>query len=221
MKKTKKDYLKFTDITIYQDDEMFCVNTDTVLLGRYLDFKKGLSVLDIGCNNGALMLYAALRDPRQLVGIDIFAEALALAEENLRMNKVEAGLYCVRAQDFRHEPFDIIVTNPPFFETNNLRHNIYKKAAMFETDLKQDELLAVFKRLLKDNGTIFMIYPADRITGLILKLADYGFKVMQMTYVHDTNKPYALRVLLKIKKGKNTKTRITAPVMISNGKIER
>lgn len=221
MKKTTKDYLKFTDFAIYQDDEMFCVNTDTALLGTYLDFKKGSSVLDIGCNNGALLLYASLKDPKELVGIDIFKKALALANENLLMNDVDACLQCVRVQDFNHEPFDIIVANPPFFEVSNPRQNAYKSAAMFETYLSQDDLLAAFKRLLKDNGSIYMIYPADRSLALILNMARYGFKVMEITYVFDANKTYALRVLLKIKKGRNSKTRVMTPIVIKNGEISK
>ena len=40
-----------------------------------------------------------------------------------------------------------------------------------------------------------------------------------MQYVYDLKKEYALRVLLKIKKGPLTKTRVLRPVLIDDGKI--
>lgn len=219
MKKKTKDYLKFTDIKIYQDDEMFCVNTDTALLGRFLDFRKGASVLDIGTNNGALLLYASLRKPSRLCGIDIFGEALDLAFENLLMNGIKAELHLGKIQEFKTDPFDVIITNPPFFEMNNPRLNTYMEKAMFEESLPLDELCEAFRRLLKDNGVIYMIYPADRAVSLLCALKDKGFKVMKMQYVYDLKKEYALRVLLKIKKGPLTKTRVLRPVLIDDGKI--
>ena len=66
------DYLpNHKDIKVYQDDEMFCINTDTMVLGEFLEVYKQDVVLDIGTNTGALMLYANLFNPRRLVGIDI------------------------------------------------------------------------------------------------------------------------------------------------------
>ena len=55
----KLDYLCNSDIKIYQDDDMFKMNSDTRHLGEFLDFKKNdYTILDVGCNNGALLLYA-------------------------------------------------------------------------------------------------------------------------------------------------------------------
>ena len=59
-----KDYLPLhQDIVLYQHKKMFRVNTDTSLLGNYLKVNKEDSVLDIGTNNGALLLYASLYYP--------------------------------------------------------------------------------------------------------------------------------------------------------------
>ena len=59
------DYLpNHIDIKIYQHKKMFRINTDTCLLGEFLDFKDDLSVLDIGTNNGALyyiLTYVSLK----------------------------------------------------------------------------------------------------------------------------------------------------------------
>ena len=50
------DYINGTDIYLYQHKKMFRINTDTALLAQFMKVKKGERVLDIGTNNGALLL---------------------------------------------------------------------------------------------------------------------------------------------------------------------
>ena len=58
--------------------------------------RKGESVLDLGCNNGALLLYASRFSPSSLTGVDLLPQALDLAAENMRINGLEAKLICAR-----------------------------------------------------------------------------------------------------------------------------
>ena len=77
------DYLPGTKMPIWQDPDMFRINTDTQLLGMFLRIRKGSRVLDIGTNNGALLLYAARLEPAELTGIDPQEKAVLLARRNL------------------------------------------------------------------------------------------------------------------------------------------
>ena len=64
--KKKTDYLKFIDYEFDQQDCPYKVNTDTVVLGMFLDIMKNKTVLDIGCNTGALLLYAHHKGAKKL-----------------------------------------------------------------------------------------------------------------------------------------------------------
>ena len=55
------DYLPNTNIYLYQDSEMFRINSDTRYLGEFINVKQSEVVLDIGTNNGALLLYANMK----------------------------------------------------------------------------------------------------------------------------------------------------------------
>lgn len=198
---------------------MFCINTDTVLLGEFLDFRKGLKVLDIGTNNGALLLYASKREPVSLYGIDVFEKAIELAGLNLKENQVYAELECIRVQDFKHEPFDIIITNPPFFENNNPRISEYKRTAMFETELNIDELFKAFTRLLKDNGYVYIIYPTLRFSEFYGKCLEYKYNIQILKMVYDQNKDESTRFLCRLKRGPMTKTRVKKPIIVSGDRL--
>lgn len=219
MKKKTKDYLKFTDIEIYQDDTMFCINSDTAILGNFLDFKSNLEVLDIGTNNGALLLYASRFKPKSLTGIDINEEAIELARMNLEMNNIEAKLYAMPIQEFKETRFDIIICNPPFFKCNNIGQNKLKANAMFESELVIDDLFFSFKRLLKDNGMIYLIYDASRLSEIYEQCFKNNLKIINLAMVYDDSRPYAKRVLMKLKKGKCSEVKILKPIIIKNGNI--
>ena len=55
----------------------------------------------------------------KLTGIDLFENVIENAKENFIRNEVNADLYVCPLQEFMHAPFDLIVCNPPYFNTKN------------------------------------------------------------------------------------------------------
>ncbi|MBQ2510295.1 MAG: methyltransferase domain-containing protein, partial [Erysipelotrichaceae bacterium] len=181
----RADYLKGIGYEFLQDDSLYKINTDTVSLGMFLDPMIRKTVLDIGTNTGALLLYALHQGADRLIGVDIHEDALQIASENLKRYTDNYQLICQRIQEVRIDPVDAIVCNPPFFEMNNVTEDGYFKEAMFEESLPPEELFLSFRRLLKDNGEIYLIYQADRFPELYELCLKYRLKIMKMQYVHD------------------------------------
>ena len=215
----KHDLLKYIDYEFLQDDRLVKVNSDTVFLGMFLDPMIHKSVLDIGTNTGALLLYAHYHGATELHGVDLHEDALKLAEQNLSMYTQRFHLYHSRVQDLKIDPVDVIVCNPPFFEMNNVTEDVYFKEALFEESLPLEELFASFRRLMKDNGEVYLIYQADRFPIVYETCLKYKLKIMKMQFMHDVNSTHALRVLLKLKIGKMSKLKIYEPLMVRNGSI--
>ena len=213
----EKIYLKFTDFEFIQDKNIYKVNSDTSILGASLDNLYKKEVLDIGCNTGALLLYAYGKNAGHLKGIDINSKALKIAHENLKRYTDNYELYEGDVRDLDIDKVDVIICNPPFFEMNNVTHKKELKDAMFEESLPLNDLFDTYRRLLKDNGEVYMIYPADRFTQLYETIKDHKMKIMKMRFVHDQNSEYALRVVLKLKVGKMTKIRVLSPIIIKDG----
>lgn len=199
------DYLPGTDIYLKQRKDMFRVNTDTHLLGKFMIIKEDDKVLDIGTNNGALLLYAS-RYSNNLYGVDILKEAIELAKENLAYNDVNASLENVAIQDYQPGVvFDRIITNPPYFNTGNDGNkniNHFLEVARHDKYLPLEDLFAAFKRLLSDNGHVYMVHRPSYLGFIMLMCEKYGLKIIRMKMIYDENKNEAVSLLLELKRGK-------------------
>ena len=213
----KTNYLKFINYEYIQADDIYKVNSDTSILGMSLDNLKNKDLLDIGCNTGALLLYGHYKGAKYLYGVDINNKALEYADINLKKYTNNYQLFNQDVRELEMNKVDVIVCNPPFFEMNNVTPNKELRMAMFEESLPLKDLFDTYRRLLKDNGEIYMIYPADRFPELYQNILDHKMKIMKMRFIHDKNNEYALRVILKLKIGKMTKIRVLSPIIIENG----
>ena len=217
-RKKKTDYLRFIDYEFIQDEQLFKSNTDTAVFGMFLDMMKNKSVLDIGTNTGALLLYAHYHGAKYLYGVDIHEEALKIAEENLSKYTDTYKLYHSRVQDLNIEPVDVVICNPPFFEMNNVTDDRYFREAMFEESLPLDDLFVSIRKFMKDNGEAYLIYQADRFPEVYDMCKKYKLKIMKMQYIHDIHSKHALRIMLKMKIGPMSKLKVYEPVMIDKGR---
>ena len=218
-RKKKTDYLRFINYEFIQDEQLFKSNTDTAVFGMFLDMMKNKSVLDIGTNTGALLLYAHYHGARYLYGVDIHEEALEIAEENLKKYSDTYKLYHSRVQDLEIEPVDVVICNPPFFEMNNVTDDRYFREAMFEESLPLEDLFKAMRRFMKDNGEAYLIYQADRFPEVYDMCKKYKLKIMKMRYIHDIHSKHALRFMLKLKIGPMSKLKVYEPVMIDRGNV--
>mgnify|MGYP001036495779 CR=1 FL=1 len=213
------NYLHGTNIYLYQRADMFRINTDTFLLGKFYKIKDNDIVLDIGCNNGALLLYSLDKKSsnNKLIGVDIQKEAIELAKENFELNKVDFELYCVDIRDFKYDKVDCIICNPPYFEYNkdtNVKQNESLTIARFEKYCPLDELCSSFRRLIKDTGHIYMVHRANSLTRIINELTKNNLCIDTMQLVYDKDVEYAISVLLDITVGDKTITKILKPQII-------
>ncbi len=200
-----RNYLPNTDIYLTQRRDMFRFNTDTHLLGDFAKCKEGDSVLDIGTNNGALLLYVSRYKPKMLCGIDVFREAIELCERNLKDNQVHNyELFTCRLQDFSHEPFDVIVSNPPYFTSNEgntqLSENEFIRTARHEVNLTMSELLSKVSELLVDGGTFYMVHRASRLADIVELCGVNHLGITKLQFVYDENNDVAVQVLVEARK---------------------
>lgn len=212
------DYLpNHPELKIYQDDEMIKINTDTQVLGEFLEVYKNDVVLDIGTNTGALLLYANMFKPKKLIGIDINKKAIELCEKNMLLNGIDNyELKVSDAMTYTGEEVDVVICNPPYFKTkeDNKAHNEYLSLAKHEGNFTLEGLLSTTSRNLKLNGTFFMLFTSSRISEVLILLEKYHLKVKVLQFVYDSNKDYSNVFMVKCVKCGQNGTNVIKPRII-------
>ncbi len=214
-----KDYLSGTSIYLRQRKDMFRCNTDTALLGHFMKVNKEESVLDIGCNNGALMLYASRFPYAHLYGIDIFKEALDLAKENLEDNEVkEYTLIHGDVTEVNLPQVEVIVCNPPYFDTDvqgNRNENLFLQRARHEDSLNLNSLFSIVNTTLKEQGRFYLVHRASRIYDILVCAATYQLRPKVMQLMYDEDKEEAISILLEFSKEYLGQVQILKPKIIT------
>ena len=211
------DYLYATPFTIRQDPEGYHFSSDTELLGRFLSLNEDDRVLDAGTNNGALLCYAALHEPELLAGIDLFPEVIELAKENLSSNGITAELSVSPLQTYRHDPFTVIICNPPYFESlpEELKNrNRYLYAARHRDYLSVYELFRHSARLLEPQGRVMLVFPSDLSEDVFTAAGENGFTLSRFCPVYETQEGRLKRFLFEFTLGRTEGLKLLLPVYL-------
>ena len=215
------DYLPRTNIQLYQDDEMIRINTDTEVLGEFLEVYRNDTVLDMGTNQGALLLYASKFTPKKLIGLEINERGCELAKKNMELNNIIN--YEIINGDiitYTSTPVDVIICNPPYFKTDehNKSDNKFLAIAKHEGILTLDKLIASIKRNLKDNGTLYFLYMTPRLDEVLAELNKNNIIPKVLKFVYDHNKKTSNIFLIKAVKNAKKGLVVEKPIMIDRNK---
>jgi len=193
------DYLSnHKEWKICQGNDMYHFNTDTCLLGEYIKIKPNESVLDVGTNNGALLVYLHYYKARKITGIEINKKALRYARMTLKLNKIHAKLI---NKDFTkyHSIFkyDVIVSNPPYFADSNVNNNANINLGRHESSLTLDSLFLSIDKNLKKNGRVYLVHRYEFLDKIKDTLSKYNFKINDIEEI-ESKKNVKYTVLLEI-----------------------
>lgn len=207
------------DIIIIQDSDMIGINTDTMLLGEFLNIYKEDTVLDVGTNTGALLLYASLFHPKKLIGIDINKKALEYAKQNMEINNINNyELIYGDILSYKGEEVDVIICNPPYFKTkeDNKSDNDFLNIAKHESTLSLENLIPALRRNLKNNGTLFFLYQSSRMQEVIMELTNNKFRIKEIKLCYDEKKDFSNVFMVRCVKGGSFGLVAKKPVIIKH-----
>ena len=190
------------------------MTTDTRLLGEFLKLKPHQTILDVGTNNGALLLYCLAFQPRALIGVDVNPLGLELARQTMALHHVECSEWI--EGDFRsiNRPADVIICNPPYFRESTPSQVTHRNIAMHDTDHFIDDLFRYALTYLTDQGELHLIYPADELEGLIELGLSAGLHVKRMQFAYKSSKQVAHVVMLAFRKNARKGCVVEMPVII-------
>lgn len=77
------------------------------------------TILDLGTGSGAIAIAIALETHAMVHAADISIDALAIAKQNARRHGLDIRLICSNWFDAIAQKYDVIVSNPPYVESNS------------------------------------------------------------------------------------------------------
>ncbi|MCJ8289369.1 MAG: methyltransferase [Crocinitomicaceae bacterium] len=142
------------------------VGTDAMLLGSLVSIaNQPKTILDIGTGTGviALMLTQRFRDAK-VTGLEIDESACREAKFNFQNSIWKERVTAINGDilkvDFL-EKFNLIVSNPPYYENSLLSKNERTSRAKHAEFLPIDFLLQTVSKLLAEDGSFWVIVPAE------------------------------------------------------------
>lgn len=197
-----KKPFKFKQFDIYQDRTAMKVGTDGVLLGAWAELIKGNKILDIGTGTGLISLMLAQRFPQSVINaVEIDEDAFLQAQDNFHDSKFSNRLIVENQslQSYKSEyKFDLIVSNPPFFISNQRVEQDARKNARQQETLTFDDLLAKTAFLLHDEGLASFIIPFDLENKFLQIASNYSLFPNRIVRVKGNDQAEVKRSLIEL-----------------------
>jgi len=155
---------KFKYFTIKQEVTAVKVGTDAMLLGVFTYVSEANRVLEIGTGTGVISLMLAQKNPNvKIVALEIHPETALEAQYNVDMSSFYNNIVVLN-QDFllfqSVEKYDVIVSNPPYFENGLLPEDPKDILAKHIAKATLEEWFYKISQLLNCGGKCWMILPA-------------------------------------------------------------
>ena len=168
---------KFKEFTVHQDKTAMKVGTDGVLLGAWCsvdDYPD--TILDIGSGTGVISLMIAQRsDAMTIDAVEIDENAYEQTVANFEESDWGDRLYCYNAtfNEFaeeiaeEEETYDLIVSNPPFYNDDFETDDVARNKARFTSSLSFKELIVGVSKILSEKGKFCVVIPFKEETNFI------------------------------------------------------
>jgi tRNA1Val (adenine37-N6)-methyltransferase len=222
-------YFKFKQFIVHQEHTAMKVCTDACLFGAWVAedsiLQDAKSVLDIGTGTGILSLMLAqatqqASQPALITALEIEISAAKEAASNFekspwknRLQVLHQSLqsYTIAALSNQNK-YDVIISNPPFFEGDLHSTNEAKNLAAHSIALPWETLCQHASQLLNNNGVYYCLIPALRAYTMQKYCEANGLYLTQELTVYNSAKQMPFRMLQKFIKG-------SAPNIIQRSKL--
>jgi len=222
--------VKFTEDTFFngrlnvrQHRAGYRYSIDAVILAACAEPGSTDRIVDLGTGCGIIPMILAFRyrDVR-IYGIEIQAELADIAEINIETNQMDDRIQIIKGDmkslHYRmlDGPADLVLSNPPYrkVDTGRINPDKMRAVARHEITITLDDVVNIAKSLLKTAGKFVVIYPAWRMTDLLICMRQGGIEPKKLRSVHSRFGDEARLVVVEGIKGGRPGLVIEQPVYI-------
>ena len=193
---------------------------DAVLLSEFVTIKRGDMVVDLGVGCGIIPLILFLtRDIGYAIGLEIQAELADQTVRNAILNGFSDRMGVILG-DIRYPPLasssaDVVVCNPPYRKKDSGRINPDQQRAIARHEIMAslDDILHASRHLLRAKGRLAIVYPAERLVDLIVRMRGFDLEPKRIRIVYPNLESEAKLVLIEASIGGRGGLKILPPIM--------
>lgn len=188
--KSLAEKFRFRHFALSHHKAAMKVGTDAILLGAGVELGVNHKwILDIGTGCGIVALMIAQRSTAHIDAIDIDKDSTHEAQKNFesspwphRLKSIHTSLAnFVSGSD--QKKYDLIVSNPPFFQNSLLPENDHLKIARHNVSLTLQGFAGGASYLLSENGRLAAILPSDVAPAFCSVVEGYGLFLNTQTII--------------------------------------
>ena len=183
-------YFQFKQFIVFQNKCAMKVCTDTCTFGAFISMEEKdksdnkTNILDIGAGTGLLSLMAVQKIKGSIDAVEIEKNAFEQAFDNFKNSIWKSRLLVYHADITKIElskKYDIIISNPPFFNNSLKSNNDLKSLEKHNTSLSYTELVSVVYANLTEKGRFYILLPFEEFKAFEKIANDHQLVLLKRT----------------------------------------
>ena len=183
------------------------VTTDACLFGAWVS--KEISgqapapkkILDIGTGTGLLSLMLAQQNPVALIdAVEKDKDAALQAVENIAASAWANRIKIIHADAMQFDystKYDVIISNPPFYENELKGSNAKKHLAHHDEGLLLPGLLSIIKKNLDTSGRFYLLLPFKRNEEIRKLFSNEEMVIRKIVFIKQSEKHGFFRLFIE------------------------
>jgi tRNA1Val (adenine37-N6)-methyltransferase len=172
------------------------VTTVACIQGAWLPNITPQNILDIGAGTGLLSLMAAQKYDCLIDAVEIEDRAFDQLKENINRSPWLNRIRCFHSdiKKFADEgtgKYDLIISNPPFYQKQLLSPKDQRNLARHEMSLTAEELLDASLKLIHENGLLSVLLPPEETKLFEKAYKQKGFSLIEQLEITDNEQKAA------------------------------
>ena len=191
------DDLQLNGLQLIQKEQGFRFGVDAVLLSHFANVKKKHRVIDLCTGTGivSFLVYGKYK-PQEVIGLEIQDDMVEMANRSSKLNDTSDIVKFVQG-DLKDKAlldslgrFDVVTVNPPYkLNTAGILNPNDKLAiARHEIMCNLEDVIVSARRLLKDNGRMFIVHRPERLADIFGLMRKYKIEPKRVRLVQPNTK---------------------------------
>lgn len=186
------DDLQLDNLYLIQKKQGFRFGIDAVLLSNFANVKNKHKVIDLCTGTGIVpfLIYGKYK-PKEVIGIEIQEDMVEMAIRSSKYNEVEnvVSFKSADLKDLKYlsslGTFDVLTVNPPYKLNNSGIVNLDDKLAIARHEImcSLEDVIVASRKLLKDNGRMFIVHRPERLIDIFELMRKYKIEPKRVQMV--------------------------------------